>query len=161
LVVPVSGQPSTQIISTSLALTGEQRARLDAHAAGTCEATLTVLWGSLMLTVSDLHQAVHVAKAWAQAAQQAARLPLGAVPAHLHIDHRLTGTSTVVRLWGTPAVGITHQPHRVTPGRRVITEHVGISIGTVTFQVHDQTAYRSALGILTRTAILAEAVFGP
>lgn len=67
----------------------------------------------------------------------------------------------MVRLWGTPAVGITHQPHRVTPGRRVITEHVAISIGTITFQDHDQTAYRSALGILTRTAEHAQAVFGP
>ncbi len=42
----MAGLPSTQIISTSLALAGEQRARLDAHAAGTPEATLTVLWGS-------------------------------------------------------------------------------------------------------------------
>ena len=157
----MSGQPCTQIISTSLALTGEQRARLDAHAAGTDEATLTVLWGSLMLTVSALHQAVHIAQAWTQGGVQAARLPLGAVPAHAHLDHRLTGTSTVVRLWGTPAVGITHHRHRITPGRRVITEHVAISIGTLTFQVHDQTAYRSALGILTRTATLAHAVFGP
>ena len=157
----MSGWPCTQIISTSLALTGEQRARLDAHAAGTTEATVVVLWGSLMLTISALHQAVHLAGAWAQGAHQAARLPVGAVPAHAHIDHRLTGTSTVIRLWGTPAVGITHHPHRVTPGRRVVTEHVAISIGSVTFQVHDQTAYRSSLGILTRTATLAGAVFGP
>jgi len=67
----------------------------------------------------------------------------------------------VIRLWGTPAVGITHHPTRVTAGRRVITEHVAITIGSVTFQVLDQTAYRATLGILTRTATLAEAVFGP
>lgn len=134
----MAGLPSTQIISTSLALAGEQRARLDAHAAGTPEATLTVLWGSLMLTISALHQAEHLRNAWAQAAQQAARLPLGATPAHRHIDHRLTGTSTVVRLWGTPAVQITHQPPRLTTGRRVVTEHVAISIGSLTFQVHDR-----------------------
>lgn len=157
----MSGLPSTQIISTSLALAGEQRARLDAHAAGTPEATLTVLWGSLMLTITALHQAEHLRNAWAQAAQQAARLPLGATPAHRYIDHRLTGTSTVVRLWGTPAVQITHQPSRLTTGRRVVTEHVAISIGSLTFQVHDQTAYRSTLGIFTRTTTLAAAVFGP
>jgi hypothetical protein len=157
----VSGLPSTQIISTSLVVAGEQRARLDAHAANTEQATLTVLWGALMLTISAAHQAVHLRSGWAQAAQQAARLPLGAVAGNQRIDHRLTGTSTVVRLWGTPAVGIAHHRTRVTPGRRVIVEHVAISIGSITFQVLDQTAYRSALGILTRTATLAEVVFGP
>jgi hypothetical protein len=58
-------------------------------------------------------------------------------------------------------VGIAHHRTRVTPGRRVIVEHVAISIGSITFQVLDQTAYRSSLGILTRTATLAEVVFGP
>jgi len=56
----VAGPPSIQIISTSLVLAGEQRARLDAHAANTEEATLTMLWGSLMLTISALHQAMHL-----------------------------------------------------------------------------------------------------
>ncbi len=157
----MTGLPTTQIISTSLVLAGEQRARLDAHAANTPEATLTVLWGSLMLTVSARHQAEHLRTAWAQARHQAARLPLGAVPGNQHIDHRLTGTSTVVRLWGTPTVGIAHHPTRIAPGRRVVSEHVAISIGSITFQVLDQTAYRSTLGILTRTLTLAEVVFGP
>ena len=157
----MTGLPSTQIINTSLVLAGEQRTRLDAHAAGTDEATLTVLWGALMLTISAAHQAEHLRTTWSAAAQQATRLPQGAVPGNRHIDHRLTGTSTSVRLWGTPAVSITHHHTRVTPGRRVITGHVAVGYGSVTFQVLDQTAYASTLGILGRTATLAAAVFGP
>lgn len=39
--------------------------------------------------------------------------------------------------------------------------HIAITFGSVTFQVHDRTAHASAVGILTRTATLATAVFGP
>lgn len=157
----MTGQHQTQIITTSLVLAGEQSARLDAHAAGTPEAEVTVLWGALMLTMTALHQAAHLHAAWDQARAAAARLPMHAAPADAHIDHRLTGTSTVVRLWGTPAVTIAHHRARTTPGRRPVGEHVAVHFGSLNFQVVDQVAYRSTLGILARTTTLAAVVFGP
>jgi len=41
---------TTQIVSVSLGIAGEQRARLSAVNVGTREAELHLLWGSLMLT---------------------------------------------------------------------------------------------------------------
>jgi len=41
---------TTQIVSVSLGIAGEQRARLSVVNVGTREAELHLLWGSLMLT---------------------------------------------------------------------------------------------------------------
>lgn len=151
----------SQTITTSVHLAGEQRARLDVHAQGTPEGYLIVLWGSLMLTLSATDQARHLHQVFTRAAAPTHGLPLLAPAQPGGLDHRLSATSTSVRLWGQPAWGITHRPAIVTTARRVIPTHVAISIGGITFQVADRTAYTTALGILARTATLADAVFTP
>jgi len=49
----MTGPSSTQIVSVSLALAGEQTGRIDTNHAGTPQARLHILWGALMLTLTS------------------------------------------------------------------------------------------------------------
>jgi len=58
----MTGPSSTQIVSVSLALAGEQTGRIDTNHAGTPQARLHILWGALMLTLTSPTQTGYMGK---------------------------------------------------------------------------------------------------
>ena len=64
----MTGPSSTQIVSVSLALAGEQTARIDTNHAGTPQARLHILWGALMLTLTSPTQTGYLLDVWQRAA---------------------------------------------------------------------------------------------
>jgi len=95
---------TTQIVSLSLGIAGEQRARLSAVNVGTREAELHLLWGSLMLTLTSGVHAEHLRNVWLHAGVNARRLPMtvGGLRTLSGIDPRLEHPGVVLRLWATP-----------------------------------------------------------
>ena len=74
-------------MSVSLAIAGEQRARLSAVNVGTREAELHLLWGSQVLTLTSGVQAEHLRSVWLHAEVNARRLPMALRAAH-PVRHR-------------------------------------------------------------------------
>jgi len=72
----MTGPSSTQIVSVSLALAGEQTGRIDTNHAGTPQARLHILWGALMLTLTSPAQTGYILDVWQRAALAARALPM-------------------------------------------------------------------------------------
>ncbi len=72
----MTGPSSTQIVSVSLALAGEQTGRIDTNHAGTPQARLHILWGALMLTLTSPTQTGYLLDVWQRAALAARALPM-------------------------------------------------------------------------------------
>ncbi len=152
---------TTQIVSVSLAIAGEQRARLSAVNVGTREAELHLLWGSLMLTLTSAVQAEHLRSVWLHAGVNARRLPmaLGGLRTLSGIDPRLEHPGVVLRLWATPEWNVGYVEGSHPRGRAASPAHVSIRIGGLTWNAYDQTAYRSSVGILAQAARVSETTF--
>lgn len=156
----MAGLHSTQIVSVSLALAGEQRGRIDAHHAGTPEARLTLLWGSLMLTLTSPNQTAHVLDVWQRAALLARALPLLTNPRPAPgLDHRINAPGVISTLHGLPRWDLQIIGDHIDGGHRT-PRHVAVRIGGITWQAHDQTAASSTCGLFARANALAPAVFG-
>jgi len=128
---------------------------------GTREAELHLLWGSLMLTLTSGVQAEHLRSVWLHAGVNARRLPmaLGGLRTLSGIDPRLEHPGVVLRLWATPEWNVGYVEGSHPRGRAASPAHVSIRIGGLTWNAYDQTAYRSAVGILTQAARVSETTF--
>jgi len=67
--------PTTQLVSVSLGLAGEQYARITLTHAGTRHAEMSLLWGSLLLTLNTEAQVENLKLAWFSAAPLVRTLP--------------------------------------------------------------------------------------
>ncbi len=132
---------TTQIVSVSLGIAGEQRACLSAVNVGTREAELHLLWwGSLMLTLTSGVQAEHLRSVWLHAGVNARRLPmaLGGLRTLSGIDPRLEHPGVVLRLWATPEWNVSYVQGCHPRGRAASPAHVSIRIGGLTWNAYDQ-----------------------
>jgi len=157
----VDSAVTAQIVSVSLGIAGEQRGRLSAVNVGTREAELHLLWGSLMLTLTSGVQSEHLRSVWLHAGVNARRLPMarGGLRALSGIDPRLEHPGVVLRLWANPEWNVGYVGGSHPRGRAASPAHVSIRIGGLTWNAYDQTAYRSAVGILTQAARVSETTF--
>lgn len=154
----MAGLHATQIINVTLTLAGEQGGRIDAHHAGTSEARLTVLWGSLMLTLTNPAQATHLHDVWQRAALLARALPQWATPQpDTGLDARITTAGVVSTLWGLPRWDVRFVGDATTGGHRT-PRHVAVRVGGITWHAHDRVSAASTAGLFVRAQALAPTV---
>jgi hypothetical protein len=159
----MSGPNSTQIMSVTLDLAGQQSARADAVNVGTPEAQIHLLWGALMLTFTSAGQGAHVHQAFVAAQVHARRLPMAlgrGVPTLSRIDPRIERPGVVMRLWGQPLYTVAYVAQYQERTGKLIPQHAVIALGGITWNVYDQTAHRSTLGILHQATKVSSGVFG-
>jgi len=158
----MTGPSSTQIVSVSLALAGEQTARIDTNHAGTPQARLHLLWGALMLTLTSPAQTGYSLDVWQRAARAATALPMTLRDRRplSGMDPRLNTPGVVTTMYGLPVWTVDAVAARITPNRHHVPQHVTVRIGGLTWQCFDQTATRSACGIFARAHRIAPALFG-
>jgi len=122
-----------------------------------------LLWGALMLTLTSAGQAAHLHQVWAAAGVHARRLPMslpGEVPSLSGIDPRLERPGVIMRLWGRPDYTLGYTGAYQQRDGRTVAAHATITLGGITWNVYDQIAHRSTLGILANAAKVSPAMFG-
>jgi len=67
--------PTTQLVSVSLGLAGQQYARITVTHAGPRQAEMSLLWGSLLLTLTTEAQVENLKLAWFSAVPLVRALP--------------------------------------------------------------------------------------
>lgn len=156
----MTGQHHTQIVSVTLALSGEQTGKINVQNAGTIDARLVLVWGSLMLSLTSPAQAAHVLDVWQRAADQArATMPLLANPRPAPwLEGDINTPGVVSTLQGLPSWNIETMTDSLDHGR-LVSRHVAVRIGAITWNVHDQTAALSVCGLFTRANTIAPGAF--
>lgn len=127
-----SGQDTpryTQSITATVRITGPQDPRVDSHGVRGPGSHISVHTLSALVYVHDRTAARIYADAWIDAVDLARSLPDDLTPAAPHI-----GPALMIRAHGTDTVHRVFDPHR---------HALAVSIGQVTWLVHDQVAYRS------------------
>jgi hypothetical protein len=64
-----------------------------------------------------------------------------------------------MRLWGQPLYTVAYTAQYQDRAGKVIPQHAVIALGGITWNLYDQTAYRSTLGILHQAARVSAGVF--
>lgn len=154
---------TTQLVSVSLGVAGEQTARITVTHAGTREAEMSLAWGSLLLTLTTAAQVENLTLAWFSAAPLVRALPahLGSLAVLSGIDPAMQQPGVVLRLHGAAAHWtVAHVPARHDHGHRMAHEHVMIRFGRLGWQVFDRRAHHDTTTILQRLRALSTATFG-
>ena len=155
--------PTTQLVSVSFGLAGQQYARITVTHAGTRQAEMSLLWGSLLLTLTTEAQVENLKLAWFSAVPLVRALPanLGSLAVLSGIDPGMQQPGVVLRMHGEAAHWtVEHLPARYAQRRRVAHEHVMIRFGRLGWQVFDRRAHHDTMSILKRISKLSPAAFG-
>ncbi len=138
--------PTTQLVSVSFGLAGQQYARITVTHAGTRQAEMSLLWGSLLLTLTTEAQVENLKLAWFSAALVRA-LPanLGSLAVLSGIDPGMQRPGVVLRMHGEAAHWtVEHLPARYARLGPVGRPQAVKDVGAVHARLPDQVAATAA-----------------
>ncbi len=150
----------TMSTRATIMLAGQQEARIDVHGAREEGARLSVVWGTLLLTVTAADQAHALREAFADARIAAQRIPAAIDPAILaaRIGNEAYLPTIAVTYIEPPRCAISsHSSGANSPGGWAHQQHwLHIKAGVVLFRVFDQAAHASTVELLSNAAAVAD-----